>query len=173
MIVTVNDSSIIFDLNAINLLDEFVNLDFKIIITDFVLYEVKNSDLFSKLLEFRRLNNIEIEIFNYEEMLEMYNIKNEVKSLSIPDCSVIIVAKKLNAVVLSGDKVLRNKANSLNLECHGILWVFDKLIEQEIISQSVAYERLSCLIKINNRLPMNECNLRLEKWQPFFDFTQP
>ncbi len=80
------------------------------------------------------------------------------------DCSVLITAKEQNALILTGDNHLRKAAIDYQIEVHGILWIFDKLIEKGYISLKLACIKLTELLSFNNRLPINECNLRLEKW---------
>jgi hypothetical protein len=68
-------------------------------------------------------------------------------------------------MVLTGDKRLRNEVKSKHIEVHGVLWVFDELLRQEIIDSSQAIFKLEILMKTNLRLPKNECQLRLTKWE--------
>ena len=57
-------------------------------------------------------------------------------SLSDNDKSVIFLADKLDAKVISSDKAVRNYAKSKAIDCHGMLWNFE-------------YQR-SCHFLINN-----------------------
>lgn len=50
------------------------------------------------------------------------------RALSPEDCSVIYIARKLNAMVLSSDKPVRNHAKKLAIEYHGMIWIFDQLV---------------------------------------------
>lgn len=107
---------------------------------------------------------ITVESLDYEQLSEAYNLKSEQPGLSVPDCSVIILAKKYDAIVLSGDRLLRNKAKEFGLEYHGILWILDTLVESNKITTIIAFQKLKELMYNNNRLPISECNKRLEKW---------
>lgn len=74
------------------------------------------------------------------------------------------MAQKHNAIILTGDKALRNKAKQSCIEYHGILWILDILIKFNKITNNIAYNKLIELMKTNKRLPTSECNKRLEKW---------
>lgn len=49
---------------------------------------------------------------------------------------------------------------------HGILWILDELVINQKITESMAHERLEQLMKINRRLPQQECRERLARWKP-------
>ncbi|GAB1473166.1 hypothetical protein MASR2M69_06070 [Bacteroidota bacterium] len=65
------------------------------------------------------------------------------------DKSVLFLAEKVDAMILSSDKVVRNCAKRRSIEYHGMLWVFDKLVEHKLLSFSEAAEKLELLIRSN------------------------
>jgi hypothetical protein len=90
-------------------------------------------------------------------------------SLSEVDKTVLFLAKKFEAIVLSSDKAVRNYAKSKSIDYHGLLWVFDRLIAQEILSKEAAVAKLKELITINviyqnNFKLMGEFRKRMEGW---------
>ncbi len=56
------------------------------------------------------------------------------RSLSPEDCSVIFLASKLRATVLSSDKPVRAQAKKLAIPYHGMLWIFDQLVDQKLLT---------------------------------------
>jgi predicted nucleic acid-binding protein len=82
----------------------------------------------------------------------------------MPDCSVIYLAQKHDAILLSGDKPVRLAAKSVGIEYHGVLWALDEMIKQSIIPKKTAKIKLQQLMLTNNRLPKSECKKRLERW---------
>ena len=72
--------------------------------------------------------------------------------------------QKTKPLYLPGDNILRKYAESNQIEVHGILWVLDELINEEQISEKIAYLKLTQLMETNSRLPKNECEKRLKKW---------
>jgi hypothetical protein len=67
--------------------------------------------------------------------------------------------------LLTGDAALRRGAQQNQIPVHGILWVFDQLVKQNIITNGNAYDKLSLLLEINPRLPRDESQKRLKKWK--------
>lgn len=79
------------------------------------------------------------------------------------------LAEKIDAMVLSSDKAVRNCAKKKSIEYHGMLWIFDKLIETKKISANLASEKLQKLIHSNivyqnNNELVTEMEKRLKIW---------
>jgi predicted nucleic acid-binding protein len=92
------------------------------------------------------------------------------RSLSEIDMSVIFLAEKFDAMLLSSDKAVRNYAKSRTIEYHGMLWIFDRLIESGLISGKEAIEKIRHLLSTNiiyrDSYEMNdEIEKRIEKWK--------
>ena len=68
-------------------------------------------------------------------------------------------------MLLTGDKALRIKAENDGVVVHGILYIFDCLIQKGIISYEVAIEFLIRLQAVNKRLPDAECEKKINMWQ--------
>ncbi len=73
--------------------------------------------------------------------------------------------KKHSGKLLTGDAALRKHAEQNKIMVHGILWVFDELVDQRIITRIQAHDKLTRLLSINPRLPGVECKKRLKKWK--------
>jgi hypothetical protein len=71
----------------------------------------------------------------------------------------------MKAMLLAGDGTLRRNAEKGGIEVHGILWVFDEFVEAGILETSIALQKMELLIKINPRLPLQECHNRMKKWR--------
>ncbi|MBO9573105.1 MAG: hypothetical protein J7497_13015, partial [Chitinophagaceae bacterium] len=91
------------------------------------------------------------------------------KSLSQTDKTVLHLAVKLNAMILSSDASVRNYAKKNSIEYHGMLWVLDQLVDQKLLSGQEATKRLDKLIKTNivyqnNIHLVEEMGKRKKKW---------
>ena len=91
-------------------------------------------------------------------------------TLSGSDKTVLYLAAKLEAMVLSSDKRVRHNAKIRTIEYHGMFWIFDKLVEASLISHMEASDKLKSLITTNiiyqnNATLLVEMNTRLKKWQ--------
>jgi predicted DNA-binding protein (UPF0278 family) len=69
------------------------------------------------------------------------------KSLSSQDRPVIYLASKLEAILLSSDKAVRNHAGRLAIEYHGMFWIFDRLVEEKHITASKAIEKMNQMMQ--------------------------
>ena len=83
-------------------------------------------------------------------------ILSECKGLSLADCSVLELAARLNAVILSSDKSLRNESEKRKFTVHGILWIIEQLCSKKIITRETAIDKLQVYPKINDRVPKIE-----------------
>ena len=66
---------------------------------------------------------------------------------------------------MTGDKPLRNAAQTENVECHGLLWIYDELHRLNKISAEIYKEAMEALVisvqEGKSRLPMYEIMKRL------------
>ena len=98
-------------------------------------------------------------------MLEIIELQSKAGgNVSIPDCAVWNYAKKHNYTLLTGDGQLRKKAIESNVTVKGIIYIFDHLVECEIITPQHAVIKLQELMKHNSRLPKSIIQERIEKW---------
>lgn len=92
------------------------------------------------------------------------------KALTPEDRSVVLIAKKLgDAVVLSSDKPVRNYAKKLCIEYHGMLWIFDQLVDQGLLPRAEAIIKITALASSNiiykNNIEMQEeVAKRIKAW---------
>jgi hypothetical protein len=81
------------------------------------------------------------------------------------DCSVLFLALKLDAILLSGDKPLRKAGKEKKIEVHGTLWIFDQLVELKLLPPGIAAAKLEHLRGLDRFFPEAECHVRLKRWQ--------
>ena len=94
------------------------------------------------------------------------------QSLSIADRSVWYLAKDNEAILLTSDKVLRRSGNSHSIETHGLLWIFDQLVENQIIDPETAKSKLEIVLDQNTYYKTNEKLMKayaelIDKWENF------
>jgi len=66
------------------------------------------------------------------------------------------IANKLNACVLSSDKALRDCAENKEIEYHGMIWIFDRLVETSGLTPKEAAGKLKQLVAINRVFQNNQ-----------------
>ena len=67
--------------------------------------------------------------------------------------------------MLTGDRRLRRYAEQLSIEVHGILFLFDEMVANSVISSIDAAKKLEDLIALNSRLPKAVIIERINKWR--------
>lgn len=166
MKILVNDTNIFIDLHSVGLLEEMCRLPYEIHTVDFVVAEIADADQRRIFDELVAQGGIFIDGFTADEVIEIVEEHSSVSgNLSIPDCSVCYFARKHNVPMLTGDRRLRRYAEEQSIEVHGILFIFDELVRHDIISTSMAADRLEELFAINARLPKTEIRNRINRWE--------
>lgn len=97
-------------------------------------------------------------------MEEITSLVEKHPRLSAEDLSAYQYATTNNALLLTGDKLLRTLAVNAKIETAGILFIFDQLVEHQIILPQKAAELLKDLCQRNKRLPKVECDQRIRSW---------
>ena len=157
----VTDANILFDADKGGILHEMFQLPIFFITSDFVASrELKNPPLSSFEQE-----GIHIEELSQNEIRMLDEIKSLNKNLSINDISVFILAKKRGITLLTGDDALKTYAESSGVQVHGILWILDELVRNEIISKRDASNALRRMLDHGCRLPQKECDDRFSCWE--------
>ncbi|MDG2450536.1 MAG: hypothetical protein P8M34_12885 [Saprospiraceae bacterium] len=156
--ITVTDANIFIDLIQSALIDEFFKLDISVVTTQYVFKELYD-DQQEILSEFQLKNKLEIIGLEFDSNLH-FN-----KKLSDADQSILAIAHEKQAIVLSGESLMRKWCMQNNLEARGLLWVFDEMIEQNIITMDQAHFKLKLVLTFNTWLPISECNKRLKLWK--------
>jgi len=167
MNLLISDTCIIIDLYNGNLLEKISQLPYKLGIPDAIL-----SDAFTDKVELRELGTEEIlaagfEVYSLEsdEIIEVYRLNEVYSHPSVIDIFGLVLAKKHEAILLTGDKKLREAAQKEGIEFKGVLWILDLLIEHSIVNKETAADSLHKIIDKGAYLPATECQKRLEDWK--------
>jgi predicted nucleic acid-binding protein len=163
MKIIVNDANILIDLISIDLLDNFLNLDFEFHTNDLILNEIDDPEQKRTLEEVIKAQKLFIHGTKAEDYSQIISLMS--KNLSFEDCSIWFYTKKVEGILLTGDAKLRKMVEQDNIEVRGILFVFDLLVEKNILERHIAVDKLNQLSTINSRLPQKEINKRLTLWK--------
>jgi predicted nucleic acid-binding protein len=154
------DANILFDAVKGGILHEMFQLPIIFMTSDFIAFK----ELKIPPLSFEREGIIIIELSKSQiRMLDEIHSSN--KNLSINDISVFILAKEQGITLLTGDEALRTYAESSGLQVHGILWILDELVRNEIIRKRDAAYALRRMLDHGCRLPQKECDDRFSDWE--------
>lgn len=167
IIIAVTDACIFIDLYDLGLVAHFFNLDIEIHTTSSVYYELYPEQ--QQVLEaYASVGRLHIHNLQEADYLKIHS-ESYPKSLSETDKSVLHIANQLNASVLSSDKAVRNYARNKEIAYHGMVWIFDSLVEAEILAPKEAASKLNQLVDNNfifkNNQPLvAEIQKRLKQW---------
>jgi len=166
--IAVTDACIFIDLYDLGLVASFFNLEIEIHTTSAVYFELYPEQQ-QVLKAYQSVNKLIIHNLQEQDFIEIYT-EEYPKSLSETDKSVLYIANKINACVLSSDKTLRNCAKNKGIEYHGMIWIFDKLVEKSVLSTKEAAIKLKQLVDENyifrnNQKLVAEIDKRLKIWK--------
>lgn len=150
MNIAVTDACIFIDLFLLELHAEFFILPYSIHTTLDVFGEL-NEEQQQLLQDFISSEKLIVHNLDYDQRIALA-LEEFPKSLSEPDKTVFFVAKRLDAMVLSSDKALRNWAKIKKLDYHGILWILETLVTIGVLSYEEGKEKLNLLFKVNHTM---------------------
>ena len=168
MKVAVTDACIFIDLYDLGLVSSFFNLEIEIHTTSSVYFELYLEQQ-QVLKAYQAVQKLIIHNLNEQDFIEIYS-EEYPKSLSETDKSVLYIVDKLHDSVLSSDKVLRNCAKNKDIEYHGMIWIFDKLVETSLLTPKEAAGKLKQIVATNfvfqnNQQLVSEIEKRLKIWK--------
>ena len=164
--LVISDTNILLDLISVDMLEVFFSLPCDFSTTDFVISEIIQPAQIKAIEKFTKSKKLDVVSFGFEEIIEINDIHtNNTNNASITDCSVWYYAKKTGGRLLTGDGKLRKSAEADNVKVSGILYIFDNLVEYEILEKNKAADLLEQLMQINMRLQKGECEKRILKWR--------
>src|SRR5690554_6337176 len=117
MKIAITDACIFIDLHDLNLTISFFSIDLELYTSLDVLNELYPEQR-NLLSAFVSVGKLVIHTIQSTDRIEIMNT-NYPRSLSEVDKTVLFLAKKHEAIVLSSDKVIRNYAKSKAIEHHG------------------------------------------------------
>ena len=136
MRIIVSDASVLFDLAEADLLLRCFRLPYEFQIAD-VMFEEELLSLEPRTLDALVEAGLVVARFEGEEVLEAVRLRQRYRALSAPDAFALLLARRERAILLTGDRRLRNAATTEGLERHGHLWMIEQLSDQTIVADSV------------------------------------
>jgi hypothetical protein len=101
---------------------------------------------------------------NQEQFVELARLRQDHRNLSIIDLAAFLLAKRLDATLLTGDLRLNELANANDISVHGVLWLLDTLVHFRVLTPPQAAASLKQMLNHGARLPAGECEKRLLSW---------
>lgn len=171
--LVVSDANIFIDLIAMGFIGDFFQLPYDIMTVDFIMRELKKSGQKEIVRAYETRKKLTIRTFSSDEIDKINALRESAEyKVSVQDCSIWFCAKTSGAAILTGDKALTVKARGDGIEVHGLLFILDKLVEQNIIPPSLASEKLSELTSENKRLPEKLVKEFIFRWGSLMIFDR-
>ena len=167
MKLVVTDACIFIDLIELQLTADFFNLHIEIHTSLDVFNELFDNQK-EILKAYQSVGKLLIHKITSEERA-LIQSKKFPKSLSDIDKTVIFLAEKLKAMIISSDKAVRIFSKEKAIEYHGMLWILDRLVEIKLLAHSDAIEKIDKLIAgnivyQNNAELIAEIEKRKQSW---------
>lgn len=164
--IVISDSSVLMDLAIGRLLEATPKLPFRFEIPD-VMFTSELLDLGDytrdQLVEF----GFRIGTLEGDGVIRAFSYFQEYRTLlSERDCFALVLAEERKAILMSGDRRLREISEVKGVEVHGVLWIADLILEHRVLSASALAKRLEKLSRNPRcRLPKKELMKRITAWR--------
>lgn len=154
------DSSICVDLSNGGLLEIALRLPHTLLLPDVVVQELKEPvgpDLVG--LGYAPISLPGEGMALLSSLVELY------RKPSFVDLFALACAKAHLCLLLTGDADLRTASDKEGVEVHGVLWILDGLVAQDLLVGADAANALERIVASGARLPKNECDSRFKAWR--------
>lgn len=160
MIVVIHDANVLIDLHVGGLLDAFFRLGWENHTTEAVLDEVEQP-----METFVKRGLLKVETLHGEDLVAIAVLRaRQPRRVSIEDCSLLWLAERMRAALLTGDANLARCARDAKLTVHGTLWILDELVKAAILSSSEAQRAMERMREVGRRLPEAPSRERIARW---------
>ncbi|MBC7345411.1 MAG: DUF3368 domain-containing protein [Clostridia bacterium] len=156
----VTDTNIWIDLHHGRLVAQLFELHYKFVAPDVIIAELDEPPghfLLSLGLQQCSLSG--------EQVAQVESLAKKYRGPSPKDLFALVLAKDLKAILLTGDRLLCKAAEAEGVTVHGTLWILDMLITRRIILPREAAAALRKMLSSGSRLPEQECQARLKRWE--------
>lgn len=152
--IVIKDACIFFDLILLGLLDLFYQLEVDVFTTPQVIGEITDPAQYEAVQKFVSNGRLQIdEEAAYDVIADLVNAN---RRLSAADASVLELAQRKAASVLSSDFSLRKETLARGLSVKGVLWILEELHTNEKITSDMLLIHLDQYQEINAWAPKRE-----------------
>jgi predicted nucleic acid-binding protein len=156
----VTDTNIWIDLHHAAVIEVVFRLPYRFLASDFVL----GSELRQPPLDLLRRYGLELISLDPSLIGELSLLRPKYGGLSVQDIAAFLVARQYSAVLLTGDRRLADLGIARGLTVHGVLWLLDEIVANNLLTTAEAASGLESMLDGGARLPHEECQKRLRLW---------
>lgn len=159
--VCVPDANVLIDLKAGGIVPHAFRLDVVWRAVDIVVEE----ELAPDGPDFWRGQGLRVDSLPGAQLRRVQPLQAAYPRLSVADIYCLLLAQRLGATLVTGDKDLRRAAEHAGADVHGTLWLLDQLVAESILADREAIIALQRMLQARRRLPLAECDQRLRAWR--------
>ncbi len=100
-----------------------------------------------------------------QDISKIIAIGSRYPALTVYDRAHLVLAQRERALLLTGDRRLREAAEQSGVTVRGALWLLDELVAAGLLTAAAAAHALRQMLAQGSRLPANECQRRLQAWE--------
>jgi len=99
------------------------------------------------------------------QVLESLALKSQYPRLSSGDAQAFLLARDADAMLLTGDRLLRFLAENAGVVVHGVLWALDQIEAAGLMAGPALAASLRKMLEEGARLPDDGVEERLTRWE--------
>lgn len=168
MEIIVKDANILIDTFNTGLYVKIASMKLRFHTTEYVAAEIIRTEQRCWLESMKASGEIIIDEFDGDDLSELLLFimdNNGKNNLSEADCSVIVLARRLNCRLLTTDQKLKRVAESHGIEVNGFLWLTDQMVETGVATAEEMLKAMELYLKNNPRAPKEEVSIRIENYK--------
>ena len=158
-LVLVTDTNIWIDLDNGGILEDVFRLPY-----DFLIPDIATRELIRPPWKILQAFGLVLQELAADQVIELAQLRLSHRYLSVIDLASFLLAKSLDAILLTGDSRLYELANKNRLPVHGVLWLLDEMVRLRVLVPIQVAGALRKMLEAGARLPQDECRKRLLDW---------
>jgi hypothetical protein len=158
-LVLVTDTNIWIDLDNGGILDDVFRLPH-----DFRTPDIATRELIRPHWQTLQALGLVLQELLADQVIELAQLRFSHRNLSVIDLASFLLAKSLDATLLTGDSRLYYLANANGLSVHGVLWLLDEMVRLRVLVPDQVAGALRKMLEAGARLPQDEYRKRLVDW---------
>jgi len=155
----VSDANVLIDMDVGSLSEPMLALESMSYVVPDLLFEQELKVCHAHLLDM----GLERTSLSGVAVAEVFRLAARFRRVSRMDLFALVLAAQMGSILLTGDRELRKVAKIYRVECHGTVWMVERLIEEGRISPRRARNGYLLMRAAGSRLPWTEAERTLKE----------
>ena len=162
----ITDANVWIDLHVGGVLSDAVKAGFDFVLPDVIQAEFapRRTALFERLQLLLQSQHVSLGELEPDGVELAYALATQYRKPQRADIFALAIAKVHRGVLVTGDKDLREAAETEGVEVHGTLWLIERMVTEQIIDRPKALAALERMLDSGRRLPKSECHALHRRW---------